>query len=756
MKKTKATLKIIGMSCASCAINNEKELLKHRGILSANVNFATKKASVEYDEDVLSLSQVRKIITDNGYDIEEAGNNKDIHTNLHRQKKAHNNKETGAENNHHHEHENAPRNLNNFIIATILGIPLVIEMFVKIRSGVIWSGLDLIMWIHVIVTTLIVFVLGGRFHRMALKQGRKFRANMDTLISLGTVSAYAFSIWAAFNGREGYLETAGIIIILILLGKYLEARTTENAGAAIQKLAELGVRNARILEGKAEKEVPIEQIIIGNIILVRPGEKIPLDGKVVSGETTVDESMLTGESLPTEKLTGSAVFGSTLNLTGIIAVEVTRVGAGTALAQIIRVVEEAQESKAPIQKLVDKISGFFVPIVILISISTFVGWLWVTGDMPRSIINAVSVLVIACPCALGLATPTAIMVGIGTGARRGILFKNGDGFQRIRSISLVALDKTGTLTKGKPQIIKVESNPVDQFPIKKVMKIAASLAANSNHPLSQAITKYAGKHSIPTVQITDFKEIRGRGLVGRCATHQTELLLGNKKMLQEKGVEISWAENMTNSPESALGTVLFVVHGKNCVGSIVVADEIREESSGAIEEIRKLGLKTVLLSGDYNKITKTIAEKLNIDAFHAEMLPTEKAQKIRSLQENGEHVVFVGDGINDAPSLVQADLGIAMGSAAEIAREAGQIVLINNNLYRVAEAIIISKTTMRAIQQNLFWAFFYNATAIPLAVAGVLNPIIAAGAMAFSSVSVVLNSLRIYYKSKKLFKVKAS
>lgn len=753
MKRKKTVLKITDMSCASCAISNEKELMKHRGILTASVNFATKKASVEYDDDILSLSQVKQIIIDNGYKIETTNNDKNIHDTLHGQGEGHGNKTTNSQSSHHHEQENAPRNLRDFIASALLGIPLAVEMFIKIRSGLVLGGLDLIMWIHVVVTTFIVFFLGRRFHLMALKQGRKLQANMDTLISLGTVSAYLFSLWAAFNGREGYLETAGIIIILILLGKYLEALTTETAGAAIQKLAELGVRNARLLEGSTEKEVPIEQISIGDIILVRPGEKIPLDGKVIRGETSVDESMLTGESLPTEKTTGSNVFGSTLNLSGVIAIKVTQVGTGTALAQIIKVVEEAQESKAPIQKLADKISGFFVPVVIFISISTFAGWLWATGDLSRALINAVSVLVIACPCALGLATPTAIMVGIGAGAKRGILFKNGDGFQRIHSISLVAFDKTGTLTKGKPQVIKVVSNPADQFSIKKIVKIATSLAANSNHPLSQAITAYAHKKSILPVQIIGFQEIRGRGLAGKCAAHQTEILLGNKKMLQERGVEISWAENIISTSESALGTPLFVVHGKNCVGSIIVADEIRDESDGAIEEIRGLGLKTVLLSGDHKAVTESIAKKLKIETFHAEMLPTEKAQKIRDFQQKGEHVVFVGDGINDAPSLVQANLGIAMGNAAEIAREAGQIVLINNNLYRVAEAIIISRTTMRAIQQNLFWAFFYNATAIPLAVAGVLNPIIAAGAMAFSSVSVVLNSLRIYYKSKKLVKV---
>ena len=735
----KITLKIAGMTCASCALNNEKELLKSEGIESASVNFASKKALVEYDSDILSEDDVKKIIIDNGYVVEE-----NEHANHSRMQM-----KNGG---HMHELEDIRRNWKAFLGSAVLSAPLLLEMFYKFRLGIKILDIDLVMWAHVILATSVVFYFGWRFHKMAFRQVKKLKANMDTLVSLGTLTAYFFSLWLViekllFNiEKEGYFEAAALIITLILLGKYFEAKSTGQAGEAMKKLMELGAKKARVIVDGQEKEVDVSEIKIGDVILIKPGEKIPLDGKVIEGESSVDESMLTGESLPIEKSIGSDVFGATLNESGVIKIKVTQIGENTVLAQIIQTVENAQAMKAPVQKLVDKISGIFVPVIIVIALIALIFWYFLIGDISVAIINAVAVLVIACPCALGLATPTAIMVGTGRGAKNGILFKSGESFERAKNITMVVFDKTGTLTEGKPKVKNIVANPKYDFSADKILKIGASLAKNSDHPLSVAVVRHAEEKNVNLAQIKNFQELRGRGIGGACQEHNTKLLLGNKKLMEESDIKDEWIGEIISDERVGFGTRLFVVHGDVLIGAIIVSDKVRAESAGVIQSLKKMKLKVAMISGDNRSTAEAVGRDLKIDNVLSEVLPDEKLKEIKSLQEKGEKIVFVGDGINDAPSLVQADLGIAMGNATDIAKEAGQIILMQGNLSKVPEAIKLSKSTFSTIKQNLFWAFFYNVIAIPLAFSGLLSPAIAAAAMSFSSVSVVLNSLRIYRK----------
>jgi Cu+-exporting ATPase len=712
---------------------------------------------VEYDADILDEEKVKKIIKDNGYDIES------LKSKVQSQKfDSHHENHAEAENGGHvHEESGIGKNWKKFLGSAILSAPLVLGMFFEFEVGKEIFGLDLKMILDALLATIVVFYFGWRFHRMAFKQAKKFQANMDTLVSLGTLAAYFYSIWALFNGEEGYFEAAAVIITLILLGKFFEAKSMGQAGEAMRKLMELGVKKARMIMNGQEMEMDISEIKVGDILVVRPSEKIPLDGEVIEGESNVDESMLTGESMPVEKRIGAKVFGATINQDGILKIKVAQIGERTVLAQIIKTVEEAQSSKAPIQKLADKIAGTFVPVVMAIALATFLGWYFFKNDFTLALINAVSVLVIACPCALGLATPTAIMVGTGKGAKRGILFKSGESFERTKEITMAVFDKTGTLTKGMPRVIKIISNPEFNFEENKIVKISASIAKNSEHPISKAVFQYAKEKNIELAEFINFKELRGRGVFAVCKTHEAEVMLGNKKLLEENNLETNWADEIINNPSRVdersprveagdglgIGTKLFVVHDKKVVGALIVADEIREETKGVIKNLKKMGLKIAMITGDNKKTGEAVAKELGIDNVLAEVLPSGKSDEIKKLQNAGEKVVFVGDGINDAPSLVQADLGIAMGSATDIAKEAGQIILMQNNLEKVPEAIKISKQTFLAIKQNLFWAFIYNVIAIPLAIFGLLSPVLAAGAMAFSSVSVVANSLRIKSKT---------
>jgi Cu+-exporting ATPase len=724
--RKKIIFEITGMTCASCSASNERVLSKTPGIKKASINFATKKALVEYDDKILSEADVKKIILANGYGIAQGHSRRYQIINKYAQYK----------------NELFGNIKVRLFLSVLFSLPLLFAMVFEVKSGFLIYEIDFVMWVHMVLATLVVFVLGWPFHRMAYTQAKKREANMDTLISMGTLVAYFFSLWAVFHAQKDYFETAAVIIMFILLGKYLEDISVQKTGEAMRRLMELGAKRARILISGEEKEVEISELKIGDVVVVRPGEKIPLDGYILEGESAVDESMLTGESLLVEKKVGDYVFGAMLNEDGILKVRVAQTGEGTALAQIIRTVEEAQNSKPPIQKLVDKVARIFVPVVLVLTLGTFLGWFFLTERDLQAVIYAVSVLVIACPCALGLATPTAIMVGAGRGAKRGILFKSGESFERIKDVSLVIFDKTGTLTKGKPVVKEVLKNPK----VKELdfLELANILALNSQHPYSRAVVAYADKLNLISSgqKIKNIKEEKGRGLSGSDKLGRT-ILLGNAKIITENNLNSQWVEQVEADPKNQAGALLFVACGEIVLGAFLIEDEIRDEAKEVIEKLKKMKLKVGIISGDRQVVAEVVARQLGIKNVIADVLPHEKLEAIRRLQVRGEKVIFVGDGINDAPSLIQADLGIAMGSAMDIAKEAGQIVMLENNLKKVIEAILISRKTFLAIRQNLFWAFFYNIVAIPLAMFGFLTPAIAAAAMSFSSVSVVLNSLRV-------------
>jgi Cu+-exporting ATPase len=727
MVNKKIILNISGMTCASCAAGIKRELGKTSGITRADINFASKKAVVEYNPHLIGVEKILSSVSRAGYsgEIEKTSSGNHVHS--------------------HSYEENIKKDWHDFLIATLLSLPLIFGMIKNTKSGQVFFGLDLVMWLHLILSTGIVWYYGWRFHKMAWKLAKRLSANMDTLISLGTLTAYFYSLVVIFHGQEGYLETASLIVVFILLGKYFEARSTGKASGAMKKLLALKVEKARVIIADREEEISIEKIKVGDVILVKPGEKIPLDGEVIAGESNIDESMLTGESMPVDKNVGSLVFGATMNENGTLKIKVTKTGEGTVLAQIIKTVEEAQMTKAPVERLADKISGFFVPIVLMTAIITFLGWYMVTGDFPFSVTSAIAVLIVACPCALGLATPTAIMVGTGEGSEKGILFKNPEIFERAKKITMVVFDKTGTLTRGEPSVENIIVNEQYSFAAENILAIARSLAKNSTHPLSVALEKYAKKKESGEIKVKNFEELRGEGLIGIFEDFDIPIFLGNKKLLEDKNLDISWVEEILSNPKSLGGSWLFVGHDKKVIGAINVFDEIRPEAKRVIENLRKMNLRIGIITGDNAITARAVAQKLGVNYFRAEVLPHEKAIEIKKLQEKYK-VAFVGDGINDAPSLAQADLGIAMGSASDIAKEAGEIILLQNNLEKVVEAIRLSRITFKTIKQNLFWAFFYNVMAIPLAALGFLSPVIAAAAMSFSSVSVVANSLRIYRK----------
>lgn len=719
------------MTCASCAASITRKLSRTPGITDARINFAAKKALVEYDREIVSIEKIKKAVAEAGYQASDTENE---------------NGPAYGDHSHMHHSENEDIDKKDFLWSAILSLPLVLEMFIKIRSGIMVGGLDLIIWIHIFLATVVAWYFGWRFHYMAIKLARKFSSNMDTLISLGTSAAYFYSLWAIANGMEEYLETAAVIITLILLGKFFESKSTKRAGVAMKKLLELGAKKARVLEGDQEIEKNIDEVKVGDIVRVLPGEKIPLDGEVIEGESSVNESMLTGESIPVDKNIGSSVYGATLNENGKLKIKVTVTGEGTALAQIIKTMEEAQMAKAPVQKLADKISGIFVPVVLFIAISTFILNYFSGGIFATSLTRAITVLIIACPCALGLATPTAIMVGIGQAARKGILIKNPEIFERAKNITMMLFDKTGTLTMGTPRVSRLIVNDNFSFAAENVLSIARSLAQSSTHPLSVAVEKYAVEKKSGQVNVINFQETRGRGLSGIFQDHNIPLFLGNMKLLEEKEVDTSWAKELLKTPEMEGGSWLFVGHDKKVIGAIQIFDKVRPEAKKVIEKLKRARLHVGIISGDNMATVHSVAKSLGISYVRAEILPSEKVQEIKKLQDRGERVAFVGDGINDAPSLVQADLGVAMGSASDVAKEAGEIILLTNNLEKVVTAGKLSRATFSIIKQNLFWAFFYNILAIPLAAFGFLNPMIAAGAMSFSSVTVVMNSLQIYRK----------
>jgi P-type Cu+ transporter len=664
-------LPIEGMTCASCAVRIEKKLNKLAGV-SASVNFAMETASVEFDPARTAPGDLMSAVEAAGYRaaLPSPDPSRDTAVRL--------------------------------AVSAALSFPLVLLAMVPPFQFEGWE------WLALALATPVVFWGGWPFHRAALARARQGAAGMDTLISLGTLTAYAWSLLAviALDDADAYFEAAAVITTLVLLGRYLEARSKRRAGAAIRALLELGAKEARVLRDGVEVLVPVEELREGDVFVVRPGEKIATDGVVLEGASAVDQSMLTGESVPLEVEPGAEVVGATLNTYGRLVVRATKVGAATALAQIARLVAQAQAGKAPVQRLADRISGVFVPVVIAIALATLAGWILATGDESKAIAAAVAVLIIACPCALGLATPTALMVGTGRGAQLGILIKGPEVLEDTRRVSTIVLDKTGTVTEGRMRFVE-NGLPPD------TLRLAGAVEDASEHPIAQAVAAAARAKFGALPPVDDFRNLPGRGVVGVVEGRRVEI---DRMMVRIDGAE---------------------------AGRLIVEDSVKPTSAEAVRELKELGLIPILLSGDDERTARQVAGEVGIERVLAEVLPEQKAAEVRRLQEAGEVVAMVGDGVNDSPALAQADLGLAIGTGTDVAIEASDVTLVSGDLRAAADAIRLARRTLRTIKGNIFWAFAYNVAAIPLAVAGLLNPMVAAAAMAFSSVFVVTNSLRL-------------
>ncbi len=733
----KTELVLSGLSCASCVLRVEKALLARRGVIAASVNLATSRAQVEYLPSVISLAELEEAVRQAGYKVIETGQGaeEDVEAKL-REK----------------EYRDLKR---SFIIAAVLaGLVFLgsMSMFVPGAPGIFSN--PYLLWA---LATPVQFWVGRRFYKGAWNSFKHRAADMNTLVAVGTSAAYFYSVVAtlfpaliAEGGRrpDVYFDTSAVIIALILFGRMLEARAKGRMSAAIKLLAGLQSRTANVLRDGQPVETPIAEVRVGDRVLVKPGERIPLDGVVAKGRSTVDESMITGESLPVSKREGDEVIGSTINRAGGFEFRVTRVGGDTTLAQIIKLVEEAQGSKAPIQRLADVIAGIFVPVVVSLALATFVIW-FDFGPAPRltfSLLNFVAVMIIACPCALGLATPTAIMVGTEKGAARGILIKGGESLETAHRIDTVVLDKTGTLTKGEPEVTDILVLPgVDRA---KAIALAASAEQASEHPLGEAIVKKAKAESLSFLAADEFSVIEGKGV--EAVIDGQKVVVGNKALLEQDKVALEGLEGKAVELSSQGKTPVFLALDGRPAVLFGIADDLKENSVEAVAALKRRGLRLVMLTGDNRLTAEAIARRAGIENVQSGLLPGDKVREIKKLQAEGRRVAMVGDGINDAPSLAQADLGIAIGAGTDIALEASDVTLIRGDLRGVAEAIELSRRTIRTIKQNLFWAFAYNVLGIPIA-AGVLfpflgillNPMIASAAMAFSSVSVVSNSLRL-------------
>jgi len=717
----KVSLDIKGMHCASCVARIEQALKQVPGVHTASVNLATQKAVVEADP---GRATGEALV----HAVEQAGYGATLSAPPHGRIEQITERELGRE----IEERILRRDLR---LALILGIPVAVISMAMVRFSYVNQML--------LVLTLPVWAYAGRrFHWNALRLARRFSANMDTLVSLGTTAAFVWSVAAMLTGKpeQVYFDSAAVIILLILVGKVLENRARRRASEAIRALMDLQPPTARIERAGATVEVSVAEVRVGDIVVVRPGEKIPVDGIVLEGATGVDESLLTGESLPVEKQPGSEVVGGTLNGTGAFRYRATRVGEDTTLAEIIHVVEAAQGSKAPMQRLADQVAGVFVPIVIAIAVLTFALHWWLAHNLPAAVINAVAVLVIACPCAMGLATPTAIMVGTGKGAEIGVLIKGGESLEKVRHLTAVILDKTGTLTRGWPEVTDVV--PLAGLGASELLALAAGVEKVSEHPLGEAIVRAAAQRGIALADdLADFDYTPGRGVRARIGAEP--VLLGNRRLMEQSGVALNGAEETLAALESGGKTVVLVARGSQVMGLLGIADPPKPEAAQVVEGLHELGLRVLMLTGDTRATALSIARAVKIDEVIAEVLPQEKLLEIDALQQQGQVVAMVGDGVNDAPALAQADLGIALGSGSAVALETADIGLLGDDLRGVVHALELSRRTVRTIKQNLFWAFIYNLVAIPIAALGWLNPMIAAAAMAFSSVFVVTNSLRL-------------
>ncbi len=738
------TMAVSGMTCAACARNIEKAVGKLEGVESGTVNFATEKATIQYDPARIRLSEIKDAIAKAGYKALDAQvGSKTDEDRVRKQKEI--------------------RTLwTKFIVSGVFSIPLLYIAMVPMISFVnlpFPGGLDpmqypLVYALVELILVIPVLIAGNKFYSVGFRAIIRRSPNMDSLIAMGTSAAVLYSIYSTFRIAEGefghvedlYFETAGVIITLILLGKSLEAVSKGKTSEAIKKLMGLAPKTAIVIQDGKEILMPIEEVEVGDILLVKPGEKIPVDGEVLEGSSSVDESMLTGESIPVEKKAGDKVIGASINKNGLLKFKATKVGSDTALAQIVKLVEDAQGSKAPIAQMADIVSGYFVPIVFAIAIISALAW-YISGQGEVFALTIfISVLVIACPCALGLATPTAIMVGTGKGAENGVLIKGGEALESTHKIKTIVFDKTGTITEGRPEVTDVLATElIDR---EKLLQIAASAEKGSEHPLGEAIVRGAEKENLSIIQIDRFNNIPGHGI--EVELDGKTVYLGNRKLMLSKEVDLTSLESESDRLASEGKTPMYISFGSQLAGIIAVADIVKESSAAAIKQLHQMGIEVAMITGDNRRTAEAIAKEVGIDRVLAEVLPEDKANEVKKLQAEGKKVAMVGDGINDAPALAQADIGIAIGSGTDVAMESADIVLMRSDLMDVPTAIQLSKSTIRNIRQNLFWAFAYNIAGIPVA-AGILyalggprlNPILAAAAMSLSSVSVLTNALRL-------------
>ncbi|PDZ18497.1 MULTISPECIES: heavy metal translocating P-type ATPase [Bacillus cereus group] len=726
----KAEFTVSGMTCAACANRVEKRLNKLEGVNGATVNFALESATVDFNPDEINVNEMKSAITKLGYKLEVKSDEQD-----------------GSSD---HRLQEIERQKKKFIISFILSFPLLWAMVSHFSFTSFIYLPDMLMnpWVQLALATPVQFIIGGQFYVGAYKALRNKSANMDVLVALGTSAAYFYSVYLSIRSigssehmTDLYFETSAVLITLIILGKLFEAKAKGRSSEAIKKLMGLQAKTATIVRDGTEIKILIEEVVAGDIVYVKPGEKIPVDGEIVQGKSAIDESMLTGESIPVDKTIGDVVIGSTMNKNGFLKVKATKVGRDTALAQIIKVVEEAQGSKAPIQRVADQISGIFVPVVVVIAIITFAVWmLFVTpGDFGGALEKMIAVLVIACPCALGLATPTSIMAGSGRSAEYGILFKGGEHLEATHRLNTVILDKTGTVTNGKPVLTDVIV--ADGFREEEILRLVGAAEKNSEHPLAEAIVEGIKEKKIDIPSSETFEAIPGFGI--ESVVEGKQLLIGTRRLMKKFDIDIEEVSKSMEELEREGKTAMLIAIDKEYAGIVAVADTVKDTSKAAIARLKKMGLDVVMITGDNTQTAQAIAKQVGIDHVIAEVLPEGKAEEVKKLQAQGKKVAMVGDGINDAPALATADIGMAIGTGTDVAMEAADITLIRGDLNSIADAIFMSKMTIRNIKQNLFWALAYNGLGIPIAAFGFLAPWVAGAAMAFSSVSVVLNALRL-------------
>ncbi|MGP4075513.1 heavy metal translocating P-type ATPase [Halobacillus sp. K22] len=728
VQSEKVELDIHGMTCAACSTRIQKGLSRMNGIEEASVNLTTEAGVIEYQPGLISTDQIIEKVKDLGY---EAVIKKD------------------REEQKDYKEEEIKKKKRQLFLSIILSLLLLYTMIGHLPWDLGIPVPELLMnpWFQFVLATPVQFYIGAPFYVGAYRALKNKSANMDVLVALGTSAAYFYSVVEGIRWQlnpdvmpELYFETSAVLITLILVGKLFESLAKGRTTQALTKLLNLQAKEATVLRNGREEKVPVEQLQVGDVLIVKPGEKIPVDGTIVKGTTSVDESMITGESLPVEKYKNEAVIGSTINKNGTIQMKAEKVGKDTALAGIVKIVEEAQGSKAPIQRTADVISGIFVPIVVGIAVLTFVAWfVFVSpGELPPALEAAIAVLVIACPCALGLATPTSIMVGTGKGAEQGILFKGGEYLEGTQGLTTILLDKTGTVTKGKPEVTNFDTVGNNR---KNVLGYLAAAEKVSEHPLAEAIVNFAEENGVNPHEADEFEAIPGYGI--KAIVDGKEVYVGTRKLMKRETIDYTELEDILSQHETEGKTAMLIAVEGKLAGYVAVADTIKETSKQAIQDLKDLGLSIYIVTGDNERTAKAIASQVEIDGVYPEVLPEEKAEKVKELQEKGEKVAMVGDGINDAPSLATADIGIAIGTGSDVAIETADLTLIGGDLENLSKAIKLSRKTMANIKQNMFWALAYNSAGIPVAAIGLLAPWVAGAAMAFSSVSVVSNALRL-------------